>query len=199
MVTKIVSGKSIRGILHYNEDKVQKGEATLILANGFAREAGSMTVKQKYERFEHLLSMRPSVQTNALHISLNFHPSEKLTDGTLQQIALSYMQKIGFDDQPFLVYRHTDAAHAHVHIATTIINARGERMDTHNMGKNRSEVARRAIEKEFRLVPAGGRQKMPEAAIHPLRLSEVLYGKTPTKQAIARIVSTVKQSYQFSS
>lgn len=199
MVTKIVSGKNIRGILHYNEDKVQKGEATLILANGFAGEAGSMTVKQKYERFEHLLCMRPSVKTNALHISLNFHPSEKLSNGMLQQIALAYMQKIGFDDQPYLVYRHTDAAHTHVHIATTIITARGERMDTHNMGKNRSEVARRAIEKEFGLVPADGGQKKRVTEIRPLRPSEMRYGKTPTKQGIARIVSTVKQSYRFSS
>lgn len=199
MVTKIVSGKNIRGILRYNEDKVQKGEATLILANGFAGEASSMSAKQKYERFEHLLCMRPSVKTNALHISLNFHPSERLTSGMLQQIALTYMQKIGFDDQPYLVYRHTDAAHAHVHIATTIINVRGERIDTHNMGKNRSEVARRAIEKEFGLVPADGGQKKRVAEIHPLRLSEMHYGKTPTKQGIARIVSTVMQSYKFSS
>lgn len=197
MVAKIISGKNIRGILHYNENKVDQGSATLILANGFAGEVSTMTVKQKYERFEHLLWMKPSVKTNALHISLNFDPAEKLNDRTLQQIALSYMEKIGFGDQPYLAYRHTDAAHAHVHIATTTINAQGERMDIHNIGKKRSEPARKAIEREFGLVPAGGRRQNPE--IRPLRVSEMNYGKTPTKQGITRIVGAVLHSYQFSS
>lgn len=197
MVAKIISGKNIRGILHYNEDKVSQGSANLILASGFAGEVGNMTVKQKYERFAHLQRMKPSVKTNALHISLNFDPSEKLNDQTLQQIAGLYMEKIGFGDQPFLVYRHTDAAHTHVHIVTTTVNAQGKRMDIRNIGKKRSEPARKAIEREFGLVPAGGKRQNPEILL--LRLSGIDYGKTPTKQGITRIVRAVQHSYQFSS
>lgn len=43
--------------------------------------------------------LSPNVKTNTLHISLNFDATEKLTDETLQKIAVSYMDKIGFGVQ----------------------------------------------------------------------------------------------------
>ena len=54
MVGKIESGKSIRGILHYNEDKVEANEATLILSSGFAGDIEKMNFSQKFNRFKHL-------------------------------------------------------------------------------------------------------------------------------------------------
>jgi hypothetical protein len=36
MVARFVNGKNIRGMLHYNENKVSAGEARLLLASGFA-------------------------------------------------------------------------------------------------------------------------------------------------------------------
>lgn len=52
MVAKISSGKSIRGMLHYNENKVNDGEASLIMASGFAGEIDQMNFNQKLNRFE---------------------------------------------------------------------------------------------------------------------------------------------------
>jgi hypothetical protein len=78
MVAKISIGKSIRGMLHYNERKVGEKEAALILASGFAGEIQRMDFRQKLTRLEHLTNLKPKVKTNALHISLNFDASEKL-------------------------------------------------------------------------------------------------------------------------
>jgi len=41
-------------------------------------------------------------------VSLNFSPSEKISLETLKEIAKTYMEIIGFDQQPYLVYRHDD-------------------------------------------------------------------------------------------
>lgn len=109
MVAKISSGKSVRGMLHYNENKVIDGEASLIMASGFAGDIEKMDFQQKLQRFKHLTSLKEKVKTNALHISLNFDASEKLSNAKLQDIAAAYMDKIGFGDQPFLVYKHTNA------------------------------------------------------------------------------------------
>lgn len=198
MVAKITAGKSIRGALHYNENKVNDGEASLIMASGFAGEIEHMNFNQKLNRFNHLLQLKPDVKTNSVHISLNFHSTEKLDNSELQRIANSYMEKIGYGDQPFLVYRHDDAAHLHVHIVTTNMTAYGKRIDLHNNALQ-SEEARKAIEEEFNLVKAESKIFKQEAGIKQVDLEKVKYGKTPTKRAISNIITAVTRDYKFTS
>ncbi|HEY0669170.1 MAG TPA: relaxase/mobilization nuclease domain-containing protein [Sphingobacteriaceae bacterium] len=192
------SGKSIRGILHYNEHKVQSGTAQLILASRFISDIEKLSFQNKLYRFENITSLNERVKTNALHISLNFDPSEKLSQEQLQNIASTYMDKIGFGEQPFLVYRHTDAAHPHIHIATINIKADGERIDIHNIGRNESEQARKEIEEEFNLIKASTRNKQEEP-LKPINLGKVVYGKSETKRAITNTVNEIVRSYRFTS
>jgi len=199
MVAKIVTGKKLRGALHYNENKVQEGKAELILASGFAGDIERLNFNQKLQRFENLLMLNPKVKTNTLHISLNFDAAEKLTDETLQKIALSYMEKIGFGDQPYIAYRHHDAAHDHIHLVTTNVQMDGKPIDLHNIGCIRSEKARKGIESEFNPIKAQSKQFKPEPAIKPIDLSKALYGHLPTKRAISNTVNAVINSYKFSS
>jgi hypothetical protein len=199
MVAKISSGKSIRGMLHYNENKVNDGEASLIMASGFAGEIDRMNFNQKLNRFNHLLQLKPDVQTNAVHISLNFHSSEKLDNMQLQQIAGSYMEKIGFGDQPFLVYRHDDAAHLHLHIVTTNITAQRKRINLHDIGILLSEPARKEIEEDFNLVKAESKIFKQEAGIKGADPEKVKYGRLPTKRAISNILTAVTRDYKFTS
>lgn len=199
MVAKISIGKSIRGMLHYNENKVKDKEASLIMASGFAGEIGQMNFNQKLQRFKHLTELKPSVKTNAMHISLNFDSSEKLNNAKLQEIAATYMDRIGFGDQPFLVYRHDDAAHLHVHIVTTNITAQAERIDLHNIGKLLSEPARKAIEQEFNLVKAESKKFKQEPGIKPADIEKARYGHLPTKRAISNVVTAVTRDYKYTS
>ncbi|MES2277120.1 MAG: relaxase/mobilization nuclease domain-containing protein [Bacteroidota bacterium] len=199
MVAKIVIGRSIRGILHYNENKVSAGDAKLILASGFAGEIERMDFKQKLARFENLNLLRPSVKTNALHITLNFDASEKLDNLKVQQIAIAYMEKIGFDEQPYLVYRHQDAAHQHIHIATTSITREGKPIDLNYIGQAQSEPARKAIEKEFNLVVAESKTYKIQPGIKPADAEKALYGHLPTKRAMSNVISVVMNQYRFTS
>jgi hypothetical protein len=199
MVTKISTGKSIRGMLHYNENKVVAGEAKLILASGFAGEIEAMNFNQKLHRFQHLTVMKPNVKTNAVHISLNFHSSEDLSTATLQQIAGRYMEKIGFGDQPFLVYRHDDSAHTHVHIVSTSITAQRQRIDLHDIGIKLSEPARKAIEEEFKLVKAENKAFTQEPGIKAADPEKAKYGQLPTKRAISNVITAVARDYKFTS
>ncbi|TCD03133.1 relaxase/mobilization nuclease domain-containing protein [Pedobacter psychroterrae] len=199
MVAKIITGKSMRGALHYNENKVLEGKAELILASGFAGDIDRMNFSQKLHRFENLLMLNPKVKTNTLHISLNFDSAEKLKDDTLQQIAVTYMDRIGFGDQPFLAYRHNDAGHDHIHLVTTNIQASGERIDLHNIGAIRSEKARREIEMEYKLVKAEGKKYKPEPGIKAIDITKVNYGRLPTKRAVSNTVTAVVNTYKFTS
>jgi len=199
MVARFANGKGIRGVLNYNESKVAAGEAHLILASGFGGDASKYTFAQKLQRFEHLTVLNSRVKTNAVHISLNFDQQNKLDNQTLLQISLAYMERIGFGDQPFLVYRHYDAAHTHVHIATVNIRPDGSRIDTHGIGWRLSEPARMALEQEFGLVMAKGRNRSNELTIKAVDIEKAVYGRTPTKRAITNVVNSVITNYRFGS
>jgi len=69
------------------------------------------------------------------------------------------MQKIGFGEQPYLVYQHFDAGHPHIHIVSVKVRADGSRIDTQNIGRNQSEKARKEIEIAHDLVRAEGINK----------------------------------------
>lgn len=198
MVAKIISGKSIRGMLHYNENKVSESKAQLLLASGFAADVTQMSVHQKLQRFQHLTMLTDKVKTNAIHISLNFDSQDKLSNEQLQQITIAYMEKIGFGDQPYLVYKHNDAAHPHLHITTTNIKPDGKRIDIHDIGRKLSEPARKELEIEFNLVKAEGRRLSNPLEIKPA-VTKVDYGKNPTKRAITNIVNSVVRTYKFTS
>lgn len=199
MVVKIKIGRSIRGILHYNESKVTEGEAKLILASGFAGEIENMTFHNKLQRFEHLTVLKPTVKTNALHISLNFDSSEKISSSKMQDIAIAYMEKIGFGDQPYLVYRHNDAGHQHLHIATTSIQRNGEAINLHNIGRTLSEPARKSIEEEFNLVVAESKKIKQEPDIKPADLEKAKYGRSSTKRQISNVLAGVIGEYKYAS
>src|ERR1700724_3242722 len=100
MVVRIRQGRSIRGALSYNERKVSKGDAELILASGFACEVNQLGFSEKLKRFQFLIERNSKVKINTIHISLNFSPEDKLSVKKMQLIAADYMNQIGFGEQP---------------------------------------------------------------------------------------------------
>lgn len=199
MVAKVISGKDIQGALNYNEQKVKAGVANCILANRFPGKPEDMNFYDKLNRLLYFTDKNKRVKTNTLHISLNFDPGERISSDKLRVIASSYINKIGFGDQPYLVYEHKDAAHPHIHIITTNINDHGKRVDIHNIGKNQSEKARKEIEKEFNLIRAESKKKEHKEFIHPVDVQKAIYGQSETKRSISNIVRMVSRSYKYTS
>jgi len=197
MVTRILTGESIRGLINYNESRVTSGTVTPILASRFGLDIEQLELRHKVARFEHLTKLNSRVKTNAVHIMLNFHQSENLSAEKMQHIAVDYMDRIGFGDQPFLAYKHDDANHPHIHIVTTNIRADSTRIDMHNIGRIQSEKARTEIELEYHLLKAEGRGT--EQPILPANIEPAAYGEKQTKRSIYNVVTAVLRSYKFTS
>lgn len=198
MVAKITIPKSIEAALNYNEKKVQKGNAVCLHAENYLNEANRMNFYQKLDGFQRLNMMNHRATTKTLHVSLNFDLTETLPNQKLIDIATTYMNKIGFGEQPFLVYKHEDAGHPHIHIVSTTIKADGSRINTHNIGRNQSEVARKEIEQQFSLIKANHRESVSGNHIN-IEAEKVEYGKHATKNAIGRVVIMVFDQYKFTS
>lgn len=196
MVARIEAGKSIRGVLVYNERKVDAAAAELLLASGFPIDQDRLSFKNKVDFFNKFTRQNTRTKTNTLHITLNFSPKDKLDNDKLMQIAKDYMEGIGFGSQPFLVYRHYDSAHPHLHIATVNIANGGLRIETHNLGKTKSEKMRRELEARFDLIKAEGQKTEQSSLINPIQLERVIYGKAETKKSISAVVREVVRSYK---
>jgi len=199
MVARMNTGKSIKKALNYNEKKVQNNEAECLHAQNFLKDANDMNFYEKLRTFEKLTSLNERTKTNTLHVSLNFDPSEKLDNEKMIQIANSYMEQIGFKDQPYLVYRHYDAGHPHIHIISTNIQRDGSRISMHNLGRNQSEAARKKIEIEFDLVKAESKKLFDSLKPKPINAQKINPGKRETKAAISNILGIVLPQYKYSS
>ncbi|MCF0065668.1 relaxase/mobilization nuclease domain-containing protein [Dyadobacter chenwenxiniae] len=197
MVAVIHTSSSLRAVLSYNERKVEEEQAICLAAENYPKEATELTFNQKLNLLQKQASLNLRTKINSVHVSLNFDPSERHDPDTLRAIAGSYMDKIGFGQQPYLVYQHMDAGHPHIHLLTTNIRPDGSRISLHNLGKNQSEKARKEIEIDFNLVKADGR-KQQNPQIKPAMVS-ANYGKVETKRAIANVLTGVVDQYKFTS
>ncbi|MCR4032133.1 MULTISPECIES: relaxase/mobilization nuclease domain-containing protein [Flavobacterium] len=199
MVAVIKTGHSVQSIFRYNENKVMEGAAQCIGEGNYPAAVKNLTLDIKLNRLLHQNALNGNVRRNSVHISLNFHPSENYSTEKLMRIADAYMEKIGFGEQPYLVYRHLDAGHPHIHLVSIKVRGDGSRIDMQNIGKNQSENARKEIEKQFNLVRAEGRKSEDMPLIKPVAVSRVSYGRMESKKAISGVLHSVLLDYKYTS
>jgi hypothetical protein len=199
MVAIIKTSHSIRSIFYYNENKVKAGVAECISAGNYPSDVDKMTDIMKLNRFIKRAELNENAKRNSVHISLNFDPSEKHSKEKLIAIADTYMDKIGFGEQPYLVYQHHDAGHEHLHVVSINIEKDGKRIDLHHLGIRKSEPARKEIEELFGLVKAEGRKKKEEFSLKPISMGRVQYGRIESKKAIFNVLNEVVNQYRYSS
>ncbi|WP_339881371.1 relaxase/mobilization nuclease domain-containing protein [uncultured Algoriphagus sp.] len=196
MVVRINTGKSIAGILQYNELKREEGKATLMMTSGMLPGAEQLNRFQLARQFKSITDLNSRTHTNAVHISLNFSPQDQLDKQKMKVLAEEYLDGIGFGNQPYLVYAHWDAGHPHVHIVTTNIDRKGNRIETHNLGRTTSEKVRKMLEVKHVLIPA---EKQDYIGPDLKSLIKPAYGELPTKAGLASVINHVLANYSFAS
>jgi hypothetical protein len=200
MVTVMKFGKALRDPFRYNENKVAIGMAQFIHSANYGKDTNQLSGKDRITRLKKQAILNERATLKSVHITLNFDPSEKIDKDTLQQIVDGYMKRIGYAAQPYIVYRHTEAGHPHVHIVTTNIRPDGTRIHTHNnRGKFLPELARQAIEQEFGLVRASDHGLHQAHQNTPFEPPKVLYGKSETRRAVTTVLDAILERHQYTS
>jgi len=106
-----IKGKGFRGALRYNLEKVNKGLAE-VLDHSFVEVSEKMILKE----IAIVKVLRPNLQKFFYHTSINFPPAENLSNEVMKQIAHDYLEQNGFTQHQFILFRHYDADHPHLHI-----------------------------------------------------------------------------------
>lgn len=193
---------NLKKVLHYHENKVRKGMASLIYAGNFLRTPAELRWDQKVKRFTDLSDLNQRSTKKMIHLSLNFHPAEtpRLTDELLRHISADYMEKIGYGEQPFLVYRHFDAWHPHVHILAAAVKPDGRCIDLYGQAEKIFLSHCRELEQQYGLIPPGNRRVTGQQH-HPseTEVQRAVYGKTEHLRTMTTILESVMTRYQYTS
>lgn len=197
MYAKITGFSRASGPLGYNERKVEKNEAECIKAVNFLKNANQMTRAEKLQPFIDLAGLNHLATNTSQQVFLQFDPADNLDDDKICTIAAAYMQDMGFGDQPYLIYRHTDTAFPHVHIVASNIKPNGRTVRRAMQTRRAPAAIRRSIEHRFDLVHLLGRRKYRA----PVEESPgpIVYGKLPAEEAIAATLQYVLHKYHYRS
>ena len=145
MIAKQVQGSDFKKVLDYVD---HKSGAKLISSNMAQKEPENLA-------FEFRLSsnLRKQVTKCVYHASLSVSPSEKLTDQKWVEIAHAYLKGMEFDENQYVIYRHTDTEHDHIHIIANRIRVTDGSAVSDSWNYRRSEVLVRQLERQFELSP----------------------------------------------
>ena len=111
MIGKIVTGKSFGGAVEY---VLRKEKVRLLDSDGVDTES----IRSIIDDFNFQRKARREIAKVVGHISLSFHRDDAptLTDDRMRELAAAYMECMGIADTQYIVARHNDTEHPHLHI-----------------------------------------------------------------------------------
>ena len=191
MVAKISIGSSLYGALAYNSEKINKEEGRLLGANKIILPAdGQIDIGRIAENFREFMPMMGRTKKPVLHISLNPHPDDKLTDQDFEILAREYLEKLGFGEQPYIIYKHMDIDRHHIHIVTVNVNEQGKRLNQDFLFR-RSKKITTEMEEKYNLHKAQREKITPDTPIKKVDPSGDI------KRQVANTVKMVGMRYKF--
>ena len=145
MIGKQIKGKSFRGVLDYLHSKQ---ESRLIAGN-----MGGKTPRTLSAEFAVSRQLNPRLAKAVYHSSLSLPKTEHLDDEQWSAIADDYLSGMEFNDSQYVVYRHSDKDHDHVHIVASRIRITDGTTVNDSWDYVRSEKLIRELENKYELTP----------------------------------------------
>lgn len=197
MVANIRTGTTVGGAVRYNEEKVNRGQAEVLFWNRMLDPfdtPGRMSHERCMASFEPFLQANRRTTNTVFHVSLNPSPEDCLTDEQLGEIAREYMERMGYGEQPYIVFKHQDIAREHLHIVSLRIDREGRKLP-HDFEARRSVEITRDLEQKYGLHPSIKGQELQDRE----GLRKVDYQKGDVKQQVSSTVRSCLRHYRCAS
>jgi hypothetical protein len=154
MIGKHFKGKAFYPILKY---ALSKPDAQLLETN-----LATFTPADLAQELNCLRRLNTKVERCMYHASLSLPLGERLDDRSWCEAAQAFFRQMGFDDNPYVVVRHCDRAHDHIHIITSRIRFDGscvsDRWDHYRL-----QAVTRQLEQMFELTPVPACWEVPQS------------------------------------
>jgi len=132
MMGKPITGRSFGGCIRYVVDK----QAAKILAAEGVRMQNASTLTQDFNLQR---KMRPELGKAVGHLVLSWSKEDlsKLSDEIMVERAKEYMEKVGIRNTQYVIVRHSDRNHPHLHLVYNRVDNNGKTItDKNNFAKN---------------------------------------------------------------
>lgn len=191
MVAKISVGSSVYGALAYNAEKINKEKGRVLDTNKIYNDgSGNIDIRRAFEDFKLWMPQSCKAEKTMMHISLNPHPDDKLSEAQYTQLAHEYMEKMGFGDMPYLIVKHEDIDRHHIHIVALRVRQDGTAISTKN-NYYRSKEITRELERKYGLHTAEHQKITPDMPITKVDPNGDI------KRQVANTVKMVGMRYKF--
>lgn len=194
MVAKINIGSNLYGALAYNQEKVDEGLGKILGANlVFEPTDGKFNVSECMDDFMQFVPAHFRTEKPVFHVSLNPHPDDRLTDEQLTDIGREYMERLGYGNQPYLIFKHEDIGREHIHIVSLRVDSNGKKIDSYKEHERSKEITEH-LERKYNLHPAEGQKRSEQWELTPVDAS-----KGDLKKQIAAVIKPLASMYHFQS
>lgn len=191
MVAKISIGSSLYGALAYNGEKMNEEHGRILGANKVTIPIdGKVNIGAMAKDFMAFMPKMGKTKKPVLHISLNPHPDDWLTDQDFEILAREYLDKLGFGEQPYIIYKHEDIDRHHVHIVTVNVSEQGKRLNQDFLFR-RSKKITTELEQNYNLHKVQRERVDPDAPIKKVDSAGDI------KRQVANAVKLVGMRYKF--
>ena len=191
MVAKISLGKSIYGALSYNAEKINKEKGRVLDTNKIYNDgSGNIDIHRAFEDFKRWMPQHTRAEKTMMHISLNPHPDDVLSEMQYTQLAHEYMEKMGFSEMPYLIVKHEDIDRHHIHIVALRVRPDGSCISDKNNFYRSKEITRE-LERKYGLHTAERQKITPDMPIRKIDPSGDI------KRQVANTVKMVGMRYKF--
>ena len=183
--------------MYYNKEKVDKDEAEVLLWQKMLEpydKCGRLDIDACMESFMPYLEANRRTTNTVFHASLNPSPEDRLTDEQLRKIACEYMERMGYGEQPYIVFKHKDISREHLHIVSLRVDEQGRKLP-HDFEARRSMEILRDLERKYGLHPSVKGQGLTDRE----GLRKVNYSEGNVKQQISSVARSCLRNYKCSS
>ena len=156
MIGKIKKGSGFKGCVNY---VLGKEQAALLHAEGVLAESKQDIIRSFCMQTE----MNPGLKKPVGHIALSYSvvDAPKLTDEKMVQLAQEYMREMKITDTQYIIVRHQDREHPHVHIVFNRIDNNGKTIsDSNDMYRN--EQVCKKLKEKHELYFAKGKEQVKQ-------------------------------------
>lgn len=193
MIAKVGRGNNVYGALAYNLQKVDDENGKILLLSKMIETIdGKYTVAQLAKSFEPYLVANKNTEKTSLHISLNPDPKDKVSDEKFIQMAQDYMNEMGYGEQPFVVFKHTDINRTHIHIVSVGVDEEGKKISD-KFEKRKSMKICRELEQKYNLISATNKESLQNEKV----FSPVNYQVGDVKSQLASVIRHIPNYYKF--
>ena len=135
MVVKIKPpAPSCSSAVQYNERKVAEGKAEAVFSSKIADPKKPMETFSEYERGSR------RCEKMSFHASINPAKADNMTQDKVIAFTKELMERLGYGDQPYIIYRHDDIGRIHYHLVSVRVDKDGRKIPDRQEGRRCNEI-----------------------------------------------------------